>query len=751
MPPRPSQMRRTLGPQEHIYELGVAGRKTGITLPDSGIRDEHGMEPLGGLFSPDKTAQMDEDGEEGESDENDTGEAMDITTTSGIGPAALLNGHGNRLPMPLPRSRSPVKTSLNSPAQRNRLLARSSHSSSPQESSSQPTNPKRRLDFKSLDANGPRSSSQPILGKNIPKLSALNGSARGVTNGYHSQPSYRQEDSEEEEEERADEQQPHWDDHEEADVVDNFVEESMAMLEAEPGASPEPEEHASESSAEEESTHATAANQKPGPKLSQRGGPKARAGKASAAAKLSKPSPVAKAPKNRRVMEEEEESEAHDESAEEEHDQEDEAVVSEEEEGEVVAPKPRGKAAKRKAPTPEPEPRPRKRRSLDQVEEAEQEDASRQKKRQRGEGPPAPAPKARGRPKKVTGPANEEPNQPRASTSKKAGKAPVAEKAEKGKRGRKRKSSINPGDVSQVIVPRGPPLPRSRGLMINRRELPGDSNSMIRTRSGRTSTKPTAFWKNERIVYETEEATNDAFFGSKPSKFVLPSIKEVVRYDEPEPVYPTKSRKGKRGAPAKGRGRRGKSRGGYDSDDDDGPPVDPWENRPGTIEGNVICWLPEHELDPPAQDDFVDIEPRQLALSSAAVQTQPVKDATFRYAKILSEGFFNCGVVDLPPGAEKRPKNSRKMFMTFFVHTGRVLVTVNETSFRISKGGMWFVPRGNYYSIENDYDRPARIFFSQGCEMAPPPIPSVEEEPAEEGDEEGEGDEEDEDEDEEEE
>lgn len=24
---------------------------------------------------------------------------------------------------------------------------------------------------------------------------------------------------------------------------------------------------------------------------------------------------------------------------------------------------------------------------------------------------------------------------------------------------------------------------------------------------------------------------------------------------------------------------------------------------------------------------------------------------------------------------------------------------------------------GNYYSIENDYEQPARIFFSQGCEI----------------------------------
>jgi centromere protein C len=24
---------------------------------------------------------------------------------------------------------------------------------------------------------------------------------------------------------------------------------------------------------------------------------------------------------------------------------------------------------------------------------------------------------------------------------------------------------------------------------------------------------------------------------------------------------------------------------------------------------------------------------------------------------------------------------------------------------------------GNFYSIENDYDKPARIFFAQGCEV----------------------------------
>lgn len=70
--------------------------------------------------------------------------------------------------------------------------------------------------------------------------------------------------------------------------------------------------------------------------------------------------------------------------------------------------------------------------------------------------------------------------------------------------------------------------------------------------------------------------------------------------------------------------------------------------------------------------------------------------------------FFGSGIVELPPEGFKRAKNSRKMQMVFFVHQGKVLVTVGppalenggggndaETNeFAISKGGVWVVPRG---------------------------------------------------------
>ncbi|KAK1754164.1 Mif2/CENP-C like-domain-containing protein [Echria macrotheca] len=173
---------------------------------------------------------------------------------------------------------------------------------------------------------------------------------------------------------------------------------------------------------------------------------------------------------------------------------------------------------------------------------------------------------------------------------------------------------------------------------------------------------------------------------------------------------------------------------------DEDIPVESWERNRGAIDGEVVRWYPDHEFNPPAQGELV-LENKQLAISAAAIATQEVKGGMFRYAKTLNEGFFNAGVVDLPPGGKKQIKNSHRMFMTFFMHTGRVLVKVNKTRFRISKGGMWFVPRGNCYSIKNDYEQPARIFFSLGCQVAPQPVEEDEEDEDEEDEDEDEDDE----------
>ncbi|KAK5661041.1 hypothetical protein OQA88_12420 [Cercophora sp. LCS_1] len=664
MAPRPSQARQTIGPEsEHLWDLGVVGRKTGVTR-DKVVQDEHGMEDPDAFFSsptkPNEGTRILHDDSEEESDNESSGSPMEITQNLGVGPAALLNGHGNRLTtMQLAKNRSPVKTFLNSPAQRNRLMARSSSPTRGdivRDNGSGSGGKKQRPGASGLAQNGGRSASQPVLSK-APKFSPK---SLGMRSNYNSR------SSPEESEEELPKSDAAQDDEAE---VDAYLEESMAMLQAdieEPAQGEEEEEsEEEESEGEEEIPRFAASKKKPGPAAKKTASPKVREGlvKSTKSTKRGKALP--------------------------ESDQED---GEEEEEGsdasELVAAKPQRNAGKQKATPSPPNPRGRKRRSPEPEEPADHEEPpARQTKRPRASPASVPAPKPKGRPpkNKAVGPSKPEPK----------------------KRGRKRKSSE--GDISIVAIPRGPPLPKSRGLLINRREVPGDSDSMVRTRSGRTSFKPLAFWRNERVDYDVDEEADAFAPRTQPHRFVLHKIKEVVRVDEPE-APPKKHASKRTGKPGRRRA--------YDDDDDLGP-AEPWETNPGLVDGKVVAWHPDHELNPPGLDEEVDVEVRQLAISSRAVRTQTVKDASFRYAKVLSEGFFNAGVVDLPPGAEKRPKNARKMFMTFFVHTGRVLVTVNETSFRISKGGMWFVPRGNYYAIENESDVPARIFFSQGCEVAP--------------------------------
>ncbi len=238
----------------------------------------------------------------------------------------------------------------------------------------------------------------------------------------------------------------------------------------------------------------------------------------------------------------------------------------------------------------------------------------------------------------------------------------------------KRKSSLS-NISSPAEVQRGPPRPKnSRGLYILRRETPDEG---FQSRSGRHVIKPLAYWKNETVVYgDDEEADGDA-------SFLLPTIKEVIRKDQIEEPNARGHRRG-----TKSGGRPKKRKQDIESEEDDDL-ADPWESEPGRIHGVVRMWNPEDTVgkNSPEKED-------EIALSSAAIITREIPGATFKFAKTLTLGFFGSGIVDLPPGAIKKPKNSMRMQLVFFVHTGHVSVTVNGNAFRIGKGGMWQVPRG---------------------------------------------------------
>ena len=231
-------------------------------------------------------------------------------------------------------------------------------------------------------------------------------------------------------------------------------------------------------------------------------------------------------------------------------------------------------------------------------------------------------------------------------------------------------------EVESPDIQRGPPLPRNnRGLFIMRRETPFEGTGFKQSRYGRNSIKPVAWWKNERIEYSEDEADDGT------SKFLLSRIKEVVRKDEVEDTRPKRTHQ----RPSKKSQKRA-----IPTEHDDDSEADAWESDPGRLYSEVRQWDPFDEVGAEVAE-----EEQEVAWSSAAIITQDVAGASFKFAKCLSVPFFGAGVMDIPVGGMKKPKNSRKMQMVFFIYTGRVQVTINGGDpFRISHGGIWQVPRG---------------------------------------------------------
>jgi centromere protein C len=163
--------------ENQFYNVGVQGRKTGITLADRGVYDEHGLEPISGIFSsPEKSPpkrggtatasasesmDMQESRHLGEHAESRAVcairvERADIAATAGSIPD-LATAHqilrNSRTHLPPPRSRSPRKTALGSSPRRQSSMALRGSSvgvSSPTRAASHPA-VARRLDFEHDD------------------------------------------------------------------------------------------------------------------------------------------------------------------------------------------------------------------------------------------------------------------------------------------------------------------------------------------------------------------------------------------------------------------------------------------------------------------------------------------------------------------------------------------------------------------------------------------------------------------------
>lgn len=222
------------------------------------------------------------------------------------------------------------------------------------------------------------------------------------------------------------------------------------------------------------------------------------------------------------------------------------------------------------------------------------------------------------------------------------------------------------------------------------------------TRRGkRLRVKPLAFWRGEKLVYG-RGGRRRSIGGTLGLS--LPEVKEIIHVDVEEDKPKRRYNRKQPGAKP-GRRRVKHEDDSYDDDRQQDPAADPEDD----FEAEEVVSAEVHSLDEPEVRDRQTIAYPLTAYSPRAVVDQGI----FFQRTLKDKDFFAAGLLDLPPGAAKTRRSSKRNLMFFCVYQGYVEVDVSENVFRLRRGAQFMVPRGNDYEIRNVGANNARLFFSQ--------------------------------------
>ncbi|EJD02264.1 uncharacterized protein FOMMEDRAFT_86864 [Fomitiporia mediterranea MF3/22] len=210
-------------------------------------------------------------------------------------------------------------------------------------------------------------------------------------------------------------------------------------------------------------------------------------------------------------------------------------------------------------------------------------------------------------------------------------------------------------------------------------------------RGTRARYKPLDWWRCEKVVYGRRESGTS----------MVPVIKGIIRIPK-EPTGPLGS-KGKRT-----RRSRSKAPQGDDEEEEDVVVFNPeegWDDKTDPT-GVVLDYHSGKEVQ------------RRLVFTAKMITPEPAMNNEFLYQKIFGDGdFIAAGELIVPVNGRKPSKASRDNTYIFYLIEGAINLKVHRTSFVIASGGMFLIPRGNTYYIENISQRPAKLFFAQARQV----------------------------------
>ncbi|KAK7038277.1 CENP-C-C domain-containing protein [Favolaschia claudopus] len=259
-----------------------------------------------------------------------------------------------------------------------------------------------------------------------------------------------------------------------------------------------------------------------------------------------------------------------------------------------------------------------------------------------------------------------------------------------------------PDDNEQESDPPAPPPPKKKSVKANaivmsRRQKENREVPEGVRRSSRNPYPPLEWWRNEKVEFGGRDP------GGGP--ILVPRIKAIIRIPK-EPAVPLSK---------KGRTARKRSR----------TPAAPKDVK---IVEKIVKEVenPEAGWDDETQTQVVvkgypsgREEERRIAFTARMFEPVAAQNnAGWLFQKIFGDGdFIAAGQILIPPKGRKPGKPSKDNTFIFLVIEGAVNLKVHETSLIVASGGMFMIPRGNTYFIENTADRNAKLFFTQARKM----------------------------------
>lgn len=112
-------------------------------------------------------------------------------------------------------------------------------------------------------------------------------------------------------------------------------------------------------------------------------------------------------------------------------------------------------------------------------------------------------------------------------------------------------------------------------------------------------------------------------------------------------------------------------------------------------------------------EDGTEVE-TSIVRTKASLRPIAAANQEFRFEKLFNcGGLMATGILELPPGTRKPTKPSKDNSFVFCVLQGALRATVHRKEFVVGPEGIFQVPAGNTYSLENICQRDVKLFFAQ--------------------------------------